>query len=1389
MKTTGRIFLILILFLLEILSVQAQISEDFSDGDFNNNPVWIGTTDSFSVSSGQLRTTAGNSNAGQSLYLFTASSQTFFSWEFYFRLAFNPSSQNYAEFWLTSDNPNLNQAENGYFVRIGGNTGDGIGLFKMENGSESMLVDPAGNSLVNASSNNFGYLRVSRTQAGNWSIAEKITSADFLPFGSANDNSLSGSLGIGIRIQTTKTNRTKHYFDDVRADLLPGTDTIPPNLNSLTVIPPRQLELHFSEDLDSAFASSLSRYSLIPSQTIDSARRLSGDQRKVLLTLNDTIQLGSNTIQVFSSKDLAGNIQADTQSISFEYNPPQPAPWRSVQISEIYADETPSLGLPAGEFLELYNAGSNPVSLAGWSISDAGSPVFLPSYILPAGAYLIICSNADTTAFKLLGPTLGVSLPSLNNTGDFLSLRDAFGNLVDAVNYTDDWYQDPSKSGGGYSLEQINPLLKCSDKNNWRASDAGIGGTPGQVNSVDNPQPDNQPPSLDSVVVENPASLRLAFSEAVSPAQISSSSFSLSGGLSVSSFSFIDPARIRINLNNNISTGTSYSIVCNNIKDCEGNLAGSLIGNFLYQPPQPLSYRQLQINEIFADESPTLGLPGREFLEIHNHGNAPVQLEGIRLRVGNTQVVLPSHVISAGGYLTLCDEDSLARFQQFGPALGINLPTLNNAGSEIRLLDFLDKEVDKVVYSLDWYDDPSKKDGGYSLEQVNPDLICSSKSNWRASVEGIGGTPGQANSVLSSTADVQAPSLLSAERTSGNSLKLTFNEVLNSTSILPGDVEVSGGNQVSQILYRNPDNESLSLVFAFDFQPGQLYILKIRNLKDCAGNVLPLLEVPVGIGRFPKRFEVLMTEVQADDSPENELPKAEFVEIFNNSNALLDLAGLKFSDGSSTAILPSRLLAPGAYLVLCGTTSAAKFAAAGIAAQGITSFPSINLEGDNLSLSSPDGNLIHRFFFKSSQFSPYSLWEKGWSLEMIDSSYPCGETSNWAISSAPQGGTPGKENAVKAIKPDLSAPKLLRLSIPDSSRIRLVFDEQLDSLSLFSMSVSLSGGFQILTREISNTDYTALNLLLNKGIPPNTPIDVRISGAKDCAANTGGIESKTVARASQPGAGSWILSEILFDPLSGGSDYVEIRNVSASYLDLKDIRIGNASEVKDISTESMLIEPGGFALFTESTALTLHDYPRGRQENFLETDLPSFNIDSGTVRLSDMNGKELERFTYSQDFHAPVLDDTKGVSLERISPAFPVNLADSWQSASADAGFGTPGYENSNDRNFDISGNFKAEPTVFSPFGGGISDFSILSYELTENNLYGNLRIYSATGSLVKEIARSQNLGSRGFWKWDGRDEKGRAAGIGMYLAVLELNKQGESSRYLKIPLAIAAGR
>ena len=44
-----------ILSLLLTLCLQAQVTENFTDGDFTDNPIWIGTEDLFTIEDGQLK--------------------------------------------------------------------------------------------------------------------------------------------------------------------------------------------------------------------------------------------------------------------------------------------------------------------------------------------------------------------------------------------------------------------------------------------------------------------------------------------------------------------------------------------------------------------------------------------------------------------------------------------------------------------------------------------------------------------------------------------------------------------------------------------------------------------------------------------------------------------------------------------------------------------------------------------------------------------------------------------------------------------------------------------------------------------------------------------------------------------------------------------------------------------------------------------------------------------------------------------------------------------------------------------------------------------------------------------------------------------------------------
>src|SRR5690606_17196312 len=98
---------------------------------------------------------------------------------------------------------------------------------------------------------------------------------------------------------------------------------------------------------------------------------------------------------------------------------------------------------------------------------------------------------ADTSLLKIFGQVIGVTgIPSLNNTGDRLAISNAKSNIIDELNYDDSWYNDNAKKTNGWSLELINPNYPCAlTADNWSASNAAEGGTPGKQNSIWNTTP------------------------------------------------------------------------------------------------------------------------------------------------------------------------------------------------------------------------------------------------------------------------------------------------------------------------------------------------------------------------------------------------------------------------------------------------------------------------------------------------------------------------------------------------------------------------------------------------------------------------------------------------------------------------------------------------------------------------------------------------------------------------------------------------------------------------------------------------------------------------------------------------------------------------------------
>lgn len=157
-------------------------------------------------------------------------------------------------------------------------------------------------------------------------------------------------------------------------------------------------------------------------------------------------------------------------------------------INEIMYD--PLAGF--GEYVEFYNSSEDSVNIGGWRFEDENGNINKlseTSFILPPQEYFILISDSSVIQqFNLqqhtYKNTLGSSSLGLINTGELILLKDARGNVIDSVFYSDKWNNKNIATTKGKSLERINPDLNGNDPLNWSTSVNPLGGTPGKPNSI-----------------------------------------------------------------------------------------------------------------------------------------------------------------------------------------------------------------------------------------------------------------------------------------------------------------------------------------------------------------------------------------------------------------------------------------------------------------------------------------------------------------------------------------------------------------------------------------------------------------------------------------------------------------------------------------------------------------------------------------------------------------------------------------------------------------------------------------------------------------------------------------------------------------------------------------
>ncbi|MGA7159856.1 MAG: lamin tail domain-containing protein [Bacteroidota bacterium] len=738
------------------------------------------------------------------------------------------------------------------------------------------------------------------------------------------------------------------------------------------------------------------------------------------------------------------------------------------------------------------------------------------------------------------------------------------------------------------------------------------------------------------------------------------------------------------------------------------------------------------------------------------------------------------------------------------PLIKATFPTLNNDFDAVVILDAAGFTMDSVAYSSSW-----GGTGGKSLERIDTASASNQSSNWGSSRGPLGATPGAVNSLAKKEYDLWVEKIFSSVsfpvagqrfeiaamiknigRQSISNISVLFFLDANKDSI-PQPGECIGEERVSSLLPSDSDVVSFSLSIAAQGEERVFAVVKTERDDDSTNNTQSLSFV-VGV----EQHSIAINEIMY--APPGNMP--EWIEFYNASVNAIDISGWKISGANvkSKAVIVSSqfVVQPGAYFLAASDSTLRNYFPIS-APVFVTSFSALNN-------TTPDAVVV----YDNRGATMDSVWYKptwggnnGKSLERVDYLSSSVDSANWE-SSVP---SPGIENHFAKKDFDLAVTNASAASMNGGFHIKA---------SIRNVGRSAASGFALRFFHDANNDSTAApeELLQCVDGVPLSPDDsmtaqcdwqttihgcisiiCEIDFPQDQRASNNAL---VIQAANKFESQSVIINEIMYDPLQGQSEFIELFNRTIDTVDLQGWTImdapsstGNRTVIR-ISDTPLLMPPNGYIVISADSTL-MRQFPllhlsTGRLI-IANKDL-SLNNTGDDIVLVDLTNTRIDSVRYSPSWHNPALNtSTTGKSLERINPSIASNDRKNWSSSIAPAG-ATPGQRNSIFTvSIPSSAHLTLSPNPFSPDNDGFEDFLSIQYSLPSATSMIRVRCYDVQGRLVRTLVNNEPASSSGTILWNGLDDYNRRVRIGMYIILFEaLDSSGGVVHALKDVAVVA---
>ncbi len=240
------------------------------------------------------------------------------------------------------------------------------------------------------------------------------------------------------------------------------------------------------------------------------------------------------------------------------------------------------------------------------------------------------------------------------------------------------------------------------------------------------------------------------------------------------------------------------------------------------------------------------------------------------------------------------------------------------------------------------------------------------------------------------------------------------------------------------------------------------------------------------------------------------------------------------------------------------------------------------------------------------------------------------------------------------------------------------------------------------------------------------------------------------------------LSEIMFSPQEGGTEWVEFRNESDGPIDPTGWLLGDDEDTYPIvppPDSAPIVPAGAYIVVARDTAAV----QAGSACRVVRTAGWEALSADDTVALLDAFGTPIERVRYDDAWGGE-----RGISLERVRIDVSADEPCNWGS-SVDPVGSTPCADNSIFLPASpAQGRLHVAPNPFTPDGDGQSDRTVISYDLPLARATIRVSIYDVRGRKRVTLVDHRASASRVEVLWDGSDETGQVLPSGLYVVRFE---------------------